>query len=135
MVESVSDIEFDEVDRDCRRSFRCRSESFEALSVGRGSNRRRIGVEESFDSGEKIGSEEEFEFVRVMSVRIDDPDDGETSLFDDSLIWVSQDVLEDRNRFTNHVERIEREGTTAVCGGGDGGSLNVEREEVEVGEE
>lgn len=70
-----------------------------------------------------------------MAVRIDDANDGEAPLLDDALVREGQDVVEDGDRLGDESERVEGEGPAAVGRGGDGGALDVEGEEVEVGEE
>lgn len=135
VVERAGDSELDEVDCDGGAGFRCCSEHLEALSVGRRSDGGRVGVEEGLDRAKEVGRQELLKLVGVVTVRVDDADDGEATLLDDALIGEGENVIEDGDGFGDEAERVKGEGTTTVGGGGDGGALNVEGEEVEVGKE
>ena len=126
MVESGADVELEKGDGDFGRSFRGGGEHLEDLRVRSGSDGGAVGVEEGSDGREEFGGEERFELLGVVAIRFDDFDDGEAGLFDDALIGVAEDVLDDGHDVLDHVERVEGESATAVRSGGDGGSLDVE---------
>ena len=82
---------------------------------------------------DEIGVDELFKVVGGGAViGVDDADDAKAGVLDQSLVGVPEAVANDGPDATNHGEMLYGDVPTAIGGGLKSGSLNGDREKVEV---
>lgn len=127
LVERVDHSRLEERERNLRRRLCGGRESLEEMSVGSRSEDGRStgGSEELVESLDELDVEEGFEVVCSVTERLDGSKNGERSLFDETLVWVAENISEHREDVPDHVERVLGDASKTVGGGGDGCSLDV----------